>query len=937
MTRPEYVPSDAEDITDHGAIRNPEDADDGKPSVNRDAIIDAANAAGRGGSIYVPGGTFYYGRNNANSWIRIGSDTPAGISLYGDGPEGSMLGITEHTPSGRVATMFRYSKDEYTSTAITVNIRGLCLDGNSPNLADDVTGLGIRVRSGNSGMTLNIENVKVYQITQSGVWKQDGSLNIDSCTFEHIAIKYENDQWDGSNTSIDHCIKPSPYASDSDSATITNSVFKTCSGSVVDPENGADGQITIKNCYCEGLGTGLAKLVGNPLTVTNTYAKMQSATLDGLLASYPDRDRPYDGRVAIYLFDVDPSSVTLKDCKFVDMTEQAMYTHDGRTWTISGDNVVFDNVGFRRGLQGSALRESGISNFKWDMDRLSVHNVDSSLAVIDTPNGGGTIQELTWSGGKRLGTMGSTTINSETQGGAPFEPNVPSQDEVGINISPKDNDDQPTTDSPLFDDWTPQWESDYEDWGVASSSAFAGDTALSFEHFGDTRDRRALSCNDVGEPTDVEILDKFRVPEFTNDSGLGFHARAHVRSSGSNGSENGYWLEVEKPSESFRLGKYTDGDGKTIARFGTPKEDTFYLRRFRAEGSELKAKVWPAVEEEPLNWDIETTDADHTQGWIGLGSYDTGLVETDMFSVATSGETAPRLNSGSSTEVTWKTPADGASVSGTVTVQIDVSNITEADSSLDVSYRIASGSWLSANYNPDTGYYEDSLDTARFSEGNYKLEARVSDSGNSIADAVIDIAVEKTVSIETVDARNISNSSATVIGELTNLSGVPSAICGFEWRKLGTESWNITEEQTLSSVGEFSEEISGLDSEIEYEFRAVAYEPEIVDAQTDTFYAQSSSEDEAQPVIEQFDLQNKSDPVWNRFDVDWAVSHAGGDLDTVVTKLRYDGSTVDAESTSITGDTASYTHLMRVRGPIDEVVLSVNDSENRITTESKSI
>ena len=946
MTRPDYVPDDAEDITDHGAVRNPDDPNDGSPSINREAIIDAANAAGKGGSIYVPSGTFYYGRNSGNSWIRIGGHTAHGISVYGDGPGDSTLAITEHTPEGGIATMFRYEPNEYETDTVTVTYRGLQLDGNSPNLADDVTGIGINVRGGNPGLSLDFERVHLYQITQSGI-RQSGSgdSTIDYCTFEHIGIKFENDRWDGRNTSIEHCYIPSPDASNGDLAKITNSEFLLCSGNACDP--GGDGQVVIENCYGEGMGTGLAKIKENSVTVENVYARMNTPELENLLASM-DRARPYDGRVGIYFFDDSPGEVVLSDVKFQDMTEQASYVDTDISVEIKGDKVAFENVGTKRDIQGGALRERSGAALTWEMDRMSVHGVNSTFDAFDTSTGGGTIRELTWDGAASLGDAGSTTISSQTEGGDPLEPTVPSRDEVGIDGTSgddgsgedgedEDEEDESTTKPPLFNDWTPKWESDHDDWSVVSDSAFAGDTALAFEHSGDTRTRYALALDDIGEPTDVELLDRFRVPAFTDDSRLGFHARAHLRSSEGSGGENGYWIEVEKPTESFRLAKYTDGDATTITRFGTPQEDMFYMRRFRADGDELKAKIWPATEEEPQNWDVETTDSDHVEGWVGVGSFDTGRVETDTFSVATSGETAPRPSTDTSPEVTWQTPDDGGRVSGTVTVQIDAVDPMDADDELDVVYRLAGGSWSSASYNPDTGYYEDTWDAASAGEGEYTLEARASNSEGTTVDAAIEVAVKESFSIATVEARDTSDTSATLVGEVTSLEGVSSVSCGFEWRESGADSWNVTEAQTVSSVDEFSDRITGLDGDTEYQFRAVAYEPDRFDARAQAFYVDSSPDEEVEPVIEQFDVRDRSNPAWNRFDVDWSVSHEDENLDTVVTKLRYKGSTVDAESTSITGETASYSHLMRVRGPVDEVVLSVNDDENRTTTESKLV
>lgn len=516
------------------------------------------------------------------------------------------------------------------------------------------------------------------------------------------------------------------------------------------------------------------------------------------------------------------------------------------------------------------------------------------------------------------------------------------QMEQDFKDQPWMTDDDGTEEWPLFEDWTPQWASTTDDWSVVSGPEYEGEHALTFEHDGDDRTVYAISWDSVGEPSDVEVLDRFRVPQFTPEEGLGFHARLHLRSSIENGSVIGYWIEVEDREDAFRLGRYTEGNMSTLGHFGTPEEDTFFYRRFRAEGDQLKAKAWRADESEPDGWDIEVTDDALSEGWVGLGSFDTELVETDVFSVGTNGESAPLPESDRPPSVSWVTPNNEETVSGSVTLQIDASDPDDEDDSLPVEYRIDDGPWLSAFYNSETGYYEDTWDSTAFADGDYRLEALVTDSaGNTSRDAVevtVENEEEVDLTIETVGTRGVTESAATLVGELTSLDGVDEATVAFEWRESGTDSWYTTSGQSLDSVGEFSEDLSGLESDIEYEFRAITTDPEKRAGNTLTFSTEESEDEEnAAPTIEQFDIEDKSNPVWSRFDVDWTVSHPEGELDTVVTKLRYQGATVAAESTSVSGEEASFSHVVRVRGDVDEVRLSVNDTDNNVTSETKDV
>ncbi|MDT3435570.1 metallophosphoesterase [Haloarcula sp. 1CSR25-25] len=87
-----------------------------------------------------------------------------------------------------------------------------------------------------------------------------------------------------------------------------------------------------------------------------------------------------------------------------------------------------------------------------------------------------------------------------------------------------------------------------------------------------------------------------------------------------------------------------------------------------------------------------------------------------------------------------------------------------------------------------------------------------------------------TLSVTTGDATNVGETSATLNGTLNDLGGATSADVYFEWGPSGNLS-NATTQQTLSATGTFSEELTGLETGTDYEFRAVA---QASDGDTDT-------------------------------------------------------------------------------------------------------
>ena len=77
----------------------------------------------------------------------------------------------------------------------------------------------------------------------------------------------------------------------------------------------------------------------------------------------------------------------------------------------------------------------------------------------------------------------------------------------------------------------------------------------------------------------------------------------------------------------LRLVKYTNGFRTELARVNSDfHSDLDYLVRLEAKGTELRARVWPAGEVEPEEWQITASDSDHSSGAPALLTCNSSLV-----------------------------------------------------------------------------------------------------------------------------------------------------------------------------------------------------------------------------------------------------------------------------------------------------------------------
>lgn len=120
--------------------------------------------------------------------------------------------------------------------------------------------------------------------------------------------------------------------------------------------------------------------------------------------------------------------------------------------------------------------------------------------------------------------------------------------------------------------------------------------------------------------------------------------RLHLRSSGTLASMNGYELLIGS-SNSHIVRKKVNGVNTTLQTFNkTIGVGSVICAVFRANGSNLFAKVWLYGDTEPVGWDTTPiVDTSHATGWAGPGAFwPDSATEYKLLSLATNGDATLR-------------------------------------------------------------------------------------------------------------------------------------------------------------------------------------------------------------------------------------------------------------------------------------------------------
>lgn len=198
----------------------------------------------------------------------------------------------------------------------------------------------------------------------------------------------------------------------------------------------------------------------------------------------------------------------------------------------------------------------------------------------------------------------------------------------------------------------------------------------------------------------------------------------------------------------------------------------------------------------------------------------------------------------------------------------------------------------------------------------------------------------ESVTVTTSTASDVTTTSATLNGELTELDGADSATVFFEYGPSGGGLSNSTTAQTLSSTGSVSQQVDGLDAGADYEFRAVAETSGASDAGDISGFttdSDSTTSENVAPEIDSWSVSTRTTGPWFRAATRWSVSDGNGNLETVTTELLDGGAVVSAVTDAIGGSTASGDDELRTRGDADEIRLTVTDSDGATASGSRPL
>ena len=415
-----------QDVTDFGAVG------DGTTDDTQ-AITDAADAAGQGGTVYFPSGTYLVGSNS-----RVPFRYPAGGGWDGVTWEGDAHDTVElKMAGGQSSDFFMFRGQSSAGSIVDATFKQLDINMNKQNQSASEVSHAILVNQGSGKLKLRDCVIRNSNAGGVKIHGDDIHLDVKYCQFRDIGRT--------DNNINGHAINPN-YTS-ANYCDISWTLFENTIASDIDVGDDQDADYvtcTINRCYSEGspvfvkLDPANAKTTvsntrfvagkgGVPsagIKANNNTATCGTLELDNVAILGPT------GKAGIDL----GSGTDISDGALTKFLLQTVHIED-----VDND----DTRGGAIHAEGTDIGSSGA---------ISVYNVgpnNNNGALNFTSYGGkmpsGSLSEVRHSGTSGLGKTEGISIGNAVEGGAALNPDVPSKSEVGPR-APSSSDSTTTSD-----------------------------------------------------------------------------------------------------------------------------------------------------------------------------------------------------------------------------------------------------------------------------------------------------------------------------------------------------------------------------------------------------------------------------------------------------------------------------------------------------------
>lgn len=598
------------------------------------AIQDAIRDAQPGDTVYLPAGTYVVNKANSpdnEAVVQFSSEFGVNdVTFEGDGESTVIKLDAGHDAFTQVVQITPYS------TISGLTIRNLVIDGNRSNQNTSEGGHGMAIPSeGAHDNDILVQNVRIQDNVGSGLSSRSGGV-----TIEHVSVI----------NSAEHGISPN---------------------------HPVDGNpVIIRRCYVEGAAahskldyafdfSGGTGVIEESVGVDSAGSGIK---VTGQSENVRIRRTRIRGANKIGFHKTDPGSVTatLEDVVISGGDALGMRPADDMTVHVpSGAELV--SVGHVE----DGLRPVDNARIEVDGTFHAANNGNEGLSGGDGTSGYvSDFQSANNGGGNDPGPIDVRSRGSDPKTDID---GVPTADEVGAFRGATEPVEDPeetfqtdfgdATVGAQPDGWAREWATGDGDFTVGSGGDLGGKR---LELTASAGARRALRWTAPGSVADVELHARLTLPEF--DADTNDYCRLYARGGGGDGTETAYFFSVRDGA--FAIRKYDGGSMTELWSGGTPAAGQPYLVRFRAEGTDLKLKVWEADAGEPDDWTATASDSGiSTAGWAGVGAYSDAAQYWDGVTAGTGGLEAPALAAAES-------DASGGTAIATTSALIQSSNGT---------------------------------------------------------------------------------------------------------------------------------------------------------------------------------------------------------------------------------------------------------------------